>query len=109
MVDIVVRDATPDDIDVVAERMRAADLAEVHALGHTPHEALVLGLTTSTYAKTAAVDGEPAIIFGVRPVSVLTGLGCPWLLGTDDVTRIKRPLIKQCRHYGGSRPIGHQR
>lgn len=74
--------------------MREADVREVGASGHTPKQALRLGLMASTWALTAKVDGRPEAMLGLVPVSALTGEGCPWMLGTPEVYRHGRALLR---------------
>ena len=72
----------------LAPRMRAADVREIEAVnGATPLEALRTSLARSTEAWAGTVDKEVACIFGVGPLSLLGGEGCPWLLGSDLVER----------------------
>ncbi|MBX3503328.1 MAG: hypothetical protein KF889_28120 [Alphaproteobacteria bacterium] len=68
--------------------MRAADIREIEAaIGVAPLPALLLSLARSTEAWAGTVDGEVACVFGVGPLSLLGGEGCPWLLGSDLVER----------------------
>lgn len=72
----------------LAPRLRAADMREIEAaIGIAPLKALRLSLTRSTEAWAGTVDGEVACVFGVGPLSLLGGEGCPWLLGSDLVER----------------------
>ena len=66
--------------------MRQADRDEVMASSSvTPFEALAISLRKSTLSRTVLVDGIPAAMFGVADINILTGVGAPWLLGTDAV------------------------
>jgi len=85
--------ASPAHVGRIATRMRAADVAEVEAFGRTPKEALRLGLRGSSLAATVKVDGRPEAMLGVAPVSVIEGVGRPWMLGTDAVPRCARALL----------------
>lgn len=72
----------------LAPRLRAADIREIAAgSGAAPLEALLVSLRRSTEAWAGTVDGAVACIFGVGPLSLLGGEGCPWLLGSDLVER----------------------
>lgn len=72
----------------LAPRMRAADIREIEAaIGVAPLQALRMSLTRSTEAWAGTVEGEVACIFGVGPLSLLGGEGCPWLLGSDLMAR----------------------
>lgn len=95
---VEVRDALPEDIPALAAAMRAADRDEVQAAhGHTPEEALTASLQASTRAWTGLIDGEPVCMFGVGPISVLTGRGAPWMLSTTLVERWPRTFLRRCR------------
>jgi hypothetical protein len=87
--------ADPDHIASIAERMRAADVAEVWAAsGKSPSEALAFSLDRSDAAWTGIVDGQPEVMFGVGALSILSGVGAPWLLGTDEVERNRRRFLR---------------
>lgn len=81
-----------DHILHVAAHMRAADRLEVAAAsGRTPLEALSIGFAISDECVTAlSPEGTPVVIFGIAPVCRLTGVGSPWLLGTDEALRYRR-------------------
>lgn len=84
----------------LADNMREADINELMASsGLTPYIALCRSLELSSHACTVTVDGSPALIFGVCPVSILGGVGTPWLLGTPDILKIKKRFIKECHSY----------
>jgi hypothetical protein len=88
--------ATADHVASIADRMRAADVAEVLASsGKSPHEALSFSLDGSSMAWTALVDGQPEVMFGAADLNVLTGMGAPWLLGTEAVERHYRLFLRQ--------------
>ena len=67
------------DWEYVATHMRAADRAELTALGMDPGYSLVNGIELSELAFTVRTSGRPAAIFGV------TKPGAVWLLGTDGI------------------------
>lgn len=46
-----------------------------------------------------AADGEPVAVFGVAPVSLISGIGTPWLLGTERVFAFPGVLIREGRRY----------
>lgn len=87
-VEIEIVPATDAHAVELAPRMRAADIREIEAaIGLEALEALRLSLLRSTEAWAGMVDGEVACVFGVGPLSLLGGEGCPWLLGSDLVER----------------------
>ena len=38
-------------------------------------------------------------MFGVAPVSVLGGVGSPWLIGTGAIADVSRQFVRECRGY----------
>lgn len=80
-------------INHLAKRLRAIDIAECAAVGHTPKQALVTGLKGSTFALTVTRAGKPVAMLGVAPGSVMDGVGVPWLLGSDDLMKAGRLFL----------------
>jgi hypothetical protein len=93
-------EAEPGHAVTMAPDMRPADVAEVYAAsGRTPEAALLASLRRSTHAWTCLVDGTPACIWGVGPLSLAGGQGCPWMLGTAQVGRHRREFLRQSRLF----------
>lgn len=92
-------DATHDHIDELARSARAADVAEVGAIGTTIKQALDDGLASSRKAYTVLIDGKVACMFGARAYSELSGIGIVWMLGTTllETPEGRRGLV---RHAG---------
>lgn len=85
------------DIEHVAANLRAGDIQELQAVGGPEFDlmrCLVLSVAVSddVYVLVTAA-GEPVGLTGVAPVSLLGGLGCPWLLGTDALPRYPRDIV----------------
>lgn len=78
----------------IATRMREMDQIEAEAMGRTPKESLRLGLRASHLCWTALLDGRPAAMMGVASTSLINGKGIVWLLGTEDVYRSGRALVR---------------
>ena len=98
--DLKVRELRFGDIDAIAPRLREADRLEVEACTTLDmHEALSTASRSSAAVWTIDIDGEPAGIFGAVPFSLLGGVGCPWLLGTDALERAPSTLTRQGRRY----------
>lgn len=73
-----------EHVDHVADFMRDADVQEIWAASHSlPHIALKASVRRSDRAWCGLVDDEPTAIFGVGHAVLLTGVGVPWLLGTE--------------------------
>lgn len=89
---------TPEHIAYVAQRMRGADVAEVFASsGMAPEMALEMSVRLSDPCYTGMAGDEPICIFGVAPVSMLSSVGVPWLLGTDAVAKHSRAFLRRNR------------
>lgn len=81
----VIRPVRPDDASKLLARMRAADRQEIDAMMGPLHETVVKVSLLQSTLSWAADDSEGNLIclLGVGPVSMLTGTGRPWLLGTE--------------------------
>lgn len=89
---------TWEHLGAVAHGMRKADRDEVWAASHSsPYEALAHAMDTSTQVWTGMIDDRPICMFGVAPVSLLGGIGIPWMLGTDDIERHQLIFLRRCR------------
>lgn len=81
-------------IGYLARHMRAIDKLECRAMGREPKQALRAGIAASARCWTALLDGLPHAMFGVVVESVLTCEAVPWFLGTDEVYRHPREMLK---------------
>lgn len=88
--------ATPYHVHVILEQgLRAQDVDEVAALGHTPEQALLHAYGASgPLVFTILADGKPAGMFGVVG-GPKEGTGVPWMLGTDRLLAVARDLMSQ--------------
>lgn len=91
------RPAVASDIDAMLPHIRAADVDEMAALGKTAEEAMRGGLAAGDWTMTGLVDGVPVCMFGVAPLSVLNGIGAPWMLATDGLEAAQVPFLRTCR------------
>lgn len=95
-----VTDSTPEHISIVANAMRHADVAEIWAAGRkTPETALKASMALSRYCKTIMLDDKPIGMFGVTPLSVVTGNGVPWMLGTPEIETISMRFLRGSLSY----------
>lgn len=87
----------------IARNMRRADRDEIAAMsGKSPGAALAYSLRKSSRAWTImAPDGRPIGMFGVGDVNILAGVGCPWLLGTDELPRHAIVFLRNCPYWLG--------
>jgi hypothetical protein len=86
-------------IGPIASRMRPIDRYECGVFGHSPKTALRQGLLGAHMAWTALIDGKPEAMFGVSTLSILDGLGRPWLLMTEEGAKQRRALVRFGRIY----------
>jgi len=98
--EIAIVPARPGHIREIAGRMRRADREEVFAAsGRSPISALSFSYRHSSEVWTALFDGRPEVMWGVGDISILTGIGAPWLLGTDAVERNFRGFLRISRDW----------
>lgn len=96
---IKVRNCRKSDIEYVAEKMRESDRQEIWASNHLfAGEALEKGIDKSIYCKTV-VNGNPIAIFGICPQYLLGHRATIWMLGTEDLGKIKIRFLRHCREY----------
>lgn len=100
MADVLIRPTEPGDTDLLLENMRPADRAECEAYGEPDlRTALRASAARSLLCWTVFFDGELAAILGAAPVSVLGGVGSPWMLGTPVLERHQRVLVRRTPEY----------
>lgn len=98
-----IRLAVLDDIDELEARMRPADRAEVIAShGRDVRRTLERSIGMSTHCCSMhGLDGALWCITGVAPVTMVAGIGSPWMLGTTELDAHPRPLARGVRWYLG--------
>ena len=79
--------------------LRAIDKLECGIFGHNPKTALRQGLMGAAMAWTVLIDGRPEAMFGCSTISILDGVGRPWLLMTDEGGKSRRALVRLGRIY----------
>lgn len=92
---VLARAVREGDAEYLVEHLREADRLEVLA----SHGEDVLGavrdaIICSTDVFAAERDGRLIALWGFMPVSLVSGVGCPWALGTDEMFRIGRSLTR---------------
>lgn len=87
---------TIEHVEFIAFNMRKADVDEVWASNHhTPIEALMSGWRMSNKSTIVTVNDEPCVMIGLVIRDILSGIGVPWLLGTENALRYKRHFLIQ--------------
>lgn len=98
MADVRIFPASTADAEALAPLLRPEDAYEAWALeGAEPVDALMRSLRESSKAWAATVDGEPAALWGVVPVGLLTGTGIAWMLTGRAVEKAKWTFLRECR------------
>ena len=93
-------EATWEHIEPISANMREADTLEVWLSSHkTPHQAMSEGFQRSVKAWTIMHDDVPIGMFGVSCLTLLGHVGVPWLLGTNEMLKIKRQFVRESNRY----------
>jgi len=108
---LVIGPASRSDADSLGVRLRVADIEEIRAAsGLAPLDALRRSYDFSTHVWAVRDPGcqqiaAPIALWGVGPLSLIEGRGCPWLLASDafeqlglDIARLSRPLVAGMRN-----------
>lgn len=96
---LTIRAAVPADADRLLRELRHCDRLEAEAAVGAANVGFVLRYTlgASLAAWCCEQDGEIVCLFGVAVLSVVGGLGAPWMLGTDRLDRLPRAVMRQAR------------
>jgi hypothetical protein len=82
----------------IAARIRPADEVELWDFACvTPAQAMYHGLNQARIAKTGFINGEAVAMFGCNTVSAVSGVGRPWLIGTDLLDKYPKTFLRRCR------------
>ena len=92
--------ATMPYAEDLAENMCQRDRDECWAAGHrTPLEAIKESFHASPNAKMGLYKGRVICMYGVAEISILSNIGVPWLLGTDEIEEHAKYFLRQNRYY----------
>lgn len=84
----------------IAMNLRDEDLEEIKATSaDTALRAITRSYFVSTHCWSVYVDGVPCAIFGVAPISILGGVGSPWMMATADILKVRRQFVRECRTH----------
>ena len=97
--DINIRPALMEDVDAVKDRLRYEDSQEVIATGAGIEDELRESVKRSTLCFCVDIDGNQAALFGVVPQTLLSARARVWLLGTDDLAKVRKTFVKMSRVY----------
>lgn len=91
------RIARAEDVPFLAANIREDDRLEIwHGYRVTPEEAFQTGFEVSDSPYTVEWQGKPVAMFGVSGVE---GVGVPWMLATNDLKKIRKSFLRECRSY----------
>jgi hypothetical protein len=96
-VKVELRYADAADIPAIVADARAADVAELAALGVTPQQTMEVGMRVSDWTATGLIDDVPVCMFGVAAGNVLAGIGVPWMVSTNAAARHEKTFLRRCR------------
>ena len=99
MAEITIRATEPGDAELLAAAMRECDVREVRACGHEPLEAARRSVAQSLLCWSAFADGEMVCIMGCAPISLVSGIGSPWMLATPLLDAHHRVLVRLTPRY----------
>ncbi len=102
MADLTLAPPTEQDVAELLANIRPIDLFEMRAvIGNAdPETTIWSALQGCDWPTTVrAPDGALMLLGGLRPISLLNGIGCPWLLGTPAVERHPGALMRLARRY----------
>ena len=92
--------AVPMYIEGLAVNMCQRDIDECWAASHSsPKEALVRSLAASPNAMAGLYQGRVVCMYGVAEISLLSTVGIPWLLGTDEIEEHSKYFLRHNRYY----------
>lgn len=93
-----IRQMTLADALYVIQRMRDSDRRMLAAL--QPGMSLddfAMDRMRTTFSYTVARGVEPVVIGGANLMT--SGVAVAWLVATDDICKVRRPLLKFCREF----------
>lgn len=98
---ILIRPTEPGDIQLLADNMRECDRRESAAYGHGQDltAAIARSVRSSVLCWSGFADGGLGCIMGCAPISYVSGIGSPWMMGTPVLDKHSRILVKRTPEY----------
>lgn len=94
-----IREALEEDASAIAPHLREADKKEITAISGVNHtQALLYSILSSDSYTACLPDCTPIAVFGVGDGEP-EEFGIPWMVGTDQMLRYRKPLIKDARKW----------
>lgn len=99
---IRIEKATLGDALYVAKHLRPGDKCELERAGHTDFTlALRQSVEISPFAFTAFKEDLPICVFGLLPDGIISRRAKVWLLGTEELNKIKKSFVLNARRIVG--------
>jgi hypothetical protein len=84
------------------DKLRIEDRREMYNFwGMTPEQGLGFSFLSSKLAWTAFYNNRPCAMFGVTPDTQKKDTGTPWLLATDEFSKITKGFLRDTEYYMG--------
>lgn len=84
----------------ISSNLRDSDAREIWAMTPLPiAEALALAIRGSRRAWIWVVNGQVVCIFGVAPLSIISGSGSPWMVATPDIYKHRVAFLRGSRRW----------
>jgi hypothetical protein len=96
---VIIVPSEPEDVFELKDNLRAEDIEECQACGHTPAYALSESYALSDECYSAKVDNKTVAMFGVSSHQQPEGFGVIWYLGSDESFNHPITLVKGGRKY----------
>jgi hypothetical protein len=90
------------DVYAVKGKLRRSDREELFAAtGDLPEEVLIESFRSSIKSWSILHNEKPVAVYGVAPYPGVSGVGVPWLLGTDGMCKrvVQIALLRQSKQY----------
>lgn len=99
---IEIREFRTEDAENILPRLRRADVEEARALGRDDLRAALADAVDSSDKVWSAVLGDDVLaVFGAGPLSYLGGVGFPWFIAAEGLSRHRRAFTTNARVYIG--------
>lgn len=92
---MIIKNSTTKDLgELIRSGIRKSDEMEGYLLtGKDPYDELHDSFYHSTVIKTAFINGKARALFGVVPLSLLSGVGCVWFVAHEEVEQYKKDFF----------------
>ena len=98
MTKVIVKRATPEDIEAVIQNIREADKQEIRAATGLSHDIVLrMVLERCDDVWTGFVDDDVVAIFGMHVISFVTGAAVPWLISTHNIEKHNKTFLRYCK------------